>query len=171
MFVKICLFIHKVLTLSLGLLDQASSCFHISIDYIFFFAASSKKPPTSAHLGLLPHGIVVELSSLRSLAADCLFLHYVGFDRIASVQFFLLSLRSQLSISRLCCRLNGFKGFQQFKWLLRTDFSICLLYILQTKKRIFNNYSILCQSSLINKKNKLHFDISDKSIFLLLSAK
>lgn len=54
--------------------------------------------PTSNFTVLLPLGIVVELSAIRGLAADCPLLQCLGFNLALSDIFFLLSLLSRLGL-------------------------------------------------------------------------
>lgn len=71
--------------------------FHASTDYILSVGFTQYGETTSSRLTLLPsRGIVVEPSPIQSLAADCPLLQRLGFNRMPSSEFFLLSQRSRL---------------------------------------------------------------------------
>lgn len=73
--------------------------FHASTDYILSVGLTQYGETTSRRLPVLPsRGIVVEPSPIRSLAADCPLLQQLGFNRVPSREFFLLSQRSRLPI-------------------------------------------------------------------------
>ncbi len=89
------------------------SSFLMSTDYIF--SLPRKGLSTSARLCVLPKGIVVEDSPVRSFPADYPLPKYLGFNLISSDRFFLLSPPSHLAFSCLCCGPAGFRAFQHFR--------------------------------------------------------
>ena len=102
------------------------SRFPESTDYIFTLAGAHHFDYACS---LLPHGIVVEPSSLRGLAADCPFSMCLGFNLAPSTLFFLLSLPSHLCVSSLCCGLCSFRGFQQFNGCFIIHISVYVIYL------------------------------------------
>ncbi len=92
--------IHMVSLIPYGsqrLVDLMNSLyFHISVDYIITHLHWVST--ASAHLSVLPFGIVVEPSSVRGLAADYPLLQCLGFNLAPSILFFLLSSPSRLRI-------------------------------------------------------------------------
>ncbi len=73
--------------------------FHASTDYILSVGFTQYGETTSSRLTLLPsRGIVVERYSIRVFAADCPLSQHLGFNRMLSSEFFLLSPHSRLTL-------------------------------------------------------------------------
>ena len=88
----------------------ASSAFRQSADYIFIRLRTGCPPLRSAWSYEL-HALVVEPSPVRGLAADCPLSRHLGFNRMPSHRFFLLSLPSRLPCFTATLWCNGLWGF------------------------------------------------------------
>lgn len=84
-----------------GLPNYSDSCFHTNADYILSISLSRVRLLYCPHQSLVRR-LVVEPSSLRGSAADCLLLRCLGFDLATSTHFFLLSPPSRLRLFHRC---------------------------------------------------------------------
>ena len=95
------------------------SYFHISVDYIIYlFLGSPPLPPTWVYSH---YRIVVEVSPIKSLPADCRLLTHLGFNLMLYTLVFSTFVTFTLSlISYLRCSQYVFTSFQQFKgfWMV-----------------------------------------------------
>ena len=87
-----------------------TSCFHMRIDYITTHCGYPPFPHSIAQCVRVAT-LVVEVSSIRDLPADCQLFKHLGFNHMPSHSFFLLSSPSRLKLFAFTLWLNELYEF------------------------------------------------------------